>query len=137
MSQQLILALVGAIAIVLAAILGVPRFSRDMRSGIAKDLEIYKALPQTSPVRDGLLEHIEQRVRQLSVNDQAKRSPGQIALGVSILVIAFVMGWFMVVWNGWWWLASPVVLFLLILAGVGIGQGAKKAQRDNKGNLAG
>ncbi len=53
-----------------------------------------------------------------------------------MLIIALVMGWFMVVWSGWWWFASPAVLFLLVFAGVGIGQGSKKAIRDDKGNLA-
>lgn len=142
MSQELVLGLIGAVAVVLAAILGAPRLGRDARSSIAKDLDIYKALPDSSAVKADFLTHIERRVRQLFANEtdadtdtNAKRSGGQIALGITILVLAIALALLVVIGGSWWWLASPVVIFLLLLGGVGLGLGLKKAPRDEKGNL--
>lgn len=139
MSQEILLGLIGGVALVLAAILGAPRIGKDARSTLAKDLEMYNALPESSVVKADFLSHIERRIRQLtsseSNNLNAKRSAGQIALGITILVLAVALGLLVVMNGSWWWLASPVVLFLLLFGGVGLGLGLTKAPRDQKGNL--
>lgn len=115
--------------------------SRAHRS-IAKDLDIYKELPEASSVKSNFLTHIERRVEQLSANDSdadtstnATRSGSQIALGITILILAIALGLLVVLGGGWWWLVSPVVLFLLALGGVGLVLCLKMAPRDEKGNL--
>lgn len=133
--QQLIVAIISAAAVILAAVVGGPGLARNPRARILKDIEIYKALPDTSPAKQKQLTLVERQVDSLSENFDGKRSPGQIVLGIIILAIAAVAIWPMVTLGAWWWLLSPVALFLLLFGGVGVGQGLTKGARNEKGSL--
>lgn len=133
--QELIVAIVSSAAVVLAAVLGSPRLGRNPRARILKDIEIYKALPDSSTAKRQQLSLVEKQVDALAKNLEGKRSPMEIVLGVIILILAFLVIWPMVSWGGWWWLLSPIALFLLLLGGVGLGQGLTKGSRNEKGRL--
>lgn len=133
--QELIVAIVSSAAVVLAAVLGSPKLGRNPRARILKDIEIYKALPDNSTAKRQQLSLVEKQVDALAKNLEGRRSPMEIVLGVIILILAFLVIWPMVNWGGWWWLLSPGAIFLLLLGGVGLGQGLTKGSRNEKGRL--
>lgn len=136
MSQELIVGVIGAFAVVLAAFLGLPLFGRDPRSAIKQELDIYLALPPGfDEARENLRASIEEQIRSNTGQNPASRSPAQVVLGLVILVIAGVAGYYMFLLGSWFFLASPIVLFLILLGLVGLSQALKKVPRDSKGAI--
>lgn len=131
--QELIVAIVSSAAVVLAALAGAPGLGRNPRTQVLKDIEIYKALPDSSSAKRQQLSLIEKQIDNLAKSLDGERSPMEIVLGVIILILAFIVIMPMVTWGGWWWLLSPLALFLLLLGGVGLGQGLTKGSRNEKG----
>ena len=134
MSQEVVIGIVAAVAAIFAAVISAPRILRDARWGIQRDLEIWKALPEESAARAGLLKKIDREVKALDVHDQKRRHPMGIGLGVSFFIIGAALLWLMISLGGWGWLLSPIVLFCLIFGIGGFAISIRKTIRDEKGN---
>jgi hypothetical protein len=137
MDQGLLAGILGAGAVIAAAIIGTPRvFRKDERGGIQKDLAIYNALPPASPIRKELLLHVEERIRTaIRYSDKKRRDPGGIILAIFLIIIALFLTWQIVIWGGRWWFALPIAVFMFILGLVGFSQDATKQLRDERGRV--
>ena len=133
MSQQLIIGIITAIAVVFAAIISAPRLLRDVRSNIAKDLQIYKSLPDKSPAKGALLARIERQIEELDLRDKARRQPVGIGVGISFLVIGGALLWFLFIEGGYWWWGLVVVIPILLFGLIGLIISSRKVPRDDQG----
>lgn len=134
MTQEIILGIVAAVAVIFAAVISAPRILRDDRWSIQRDLEIWKSLPTESTARVDLLGKIDREVKSLDTHDKKRRNPGGIGLAVSFLVIGTAFLWFVILQGSWWWLASPVAFVFIIFGLVGFGISYGKTLRDERGN---
>lgn len=133
MSSDVVVGIIGAAALVLATILGVPRIVRDPLTPIQRQLEIYRALPKDSPARESILRRIEEQVESLDSEATARRNPSGIALGVAFILIAVASGWFIWSAGGWWWILSPVAATAALFGVIGLFQGLEKTPRAANG----
>lgn len=135
MTTELIVGIVAAVALVIAAIIGAPRVIRDPINSLAKQVEIYNALPEGSAAHTKLMRRIEERIDDLDSHEKARRNPMGVALGVSFLIIAAALTW--LVWSagGWWWLSGPLLFILWLMGIVGFAQGIVRAPRTASGSL--
>jgi len=132
--HEIIIGIVGAAAVVVSALVG-PLLAKDERNKILKEIEIWNSLPEASTSKAGLLGLIDTRVSKISGSANDRRSAPEVILALVILGLAVFGIWVMVTFGGLWWFTSPVVLFLLLLGGVGLGQGLTKGPRNEKGRL--
>jgi hypothetical protein len=132
--SELAVAIIGAVGVIVAAVLGVPRIARDSRWQIQRDLEIYTALPDSSGSKPGLLAKIDREVALLDRRDLARRDPSGIGLAIAFLVIGLALVWLTVSSGRWWWTASPITAGLLVFGIVGLCVSGPKKIRDEKGN---
>lgn len=135
MSQEIMIAVIGAAGLLIAAFVSVPRIVRDIRWSIERDLSIYKALPPESEAKTKLLAKIDREIAALDMHDQRRRYPMGIGLGVAFLLMALAGAWWIVTVSGWWWWLSPIAGFALLIGIVGLAQGIPKRLRDEKGNI--
>ena len=133
MNSEVVVGVIGAGALVLATILGVPRIVKDPLTPIQKQLEIYRALPKDSRAREAILRRIEEQVDNLDSEATARRNPSGIALGVAFILIAGALGWFIWSTGGWWWVLSPVAATAALFGIIGLFQGLEKAPRAANG----
>lgn len=129
MDTSIVVGVIAAASLLVAAAIGAPRIIRDPLSSIAKQVEIYNALPERSAARAALLERIEQQVNRLDNETSARRNPPGIALGVILLVAAGTLTWLVYVAGDWWWVTSPALLLLWMMAVIGMYQGWAKVPR--------
>src|SRR5690349_74282 len=68
---------------------------RDLRESIKKDLEVWEALPDSSPSKAGLLRGIERRVDKLAVEKHAFPwlLVGYIGLGAFAVTAIYGVSW--------------------------------------------
>lgn len=132
------LAPVAAIATAAAAVLGSLVPGRSVggrrRELILRDLDLFERLPEDSPARQVLLEHIERSVGQLTVAETTeRRDPSGMTLAALFLlggVLLVYVGWNAQSWKWPWWVAG---VFCLTLGGVGMAQDATRAERNDRG----
>ncbi|MEC5152460.1 hypothetical protein [Cryobacterium sp. GrIS_2_6] len=134
MSQELIIGVITAVAVVFAAGISTPRLLRDIRTTIAKDIDIYNALPDASTAKAALLARIDVQIGELDTHDKARSQPIGIGLGISFLVIGGALLWLLILQGGLWWWASPIVLTILVFGLAGLIISSQKVLRDEKGN---
>ena len=131
--ETIVVGVIAAFALVVGAVIQAPRLIRDPVNSIAKQVEIYNALPDTSPAKAAMLERIEQQVNQLDSESSARRNPSGIVLGLMLLVAAGASTWLVYVAGGWWWLTAPLLLLLWLMGIVGFFQGVEKTPRAANG----
>jgi hypothetical protein len=109
------------------------RGQRGARKRLKEDLELLALMPDGSDVRATMLKHLDDQVRGLATkDDELRRDPTGIGMGLVFLVASVVLGYFAVTGSGWWWLAS----FLVALIGTaGLASSAAKKARDEKGRI--
>ncbi len=134
MSQELIIGVIAAVGVVFAAGISAPRLLRDIRTTIAKDIDIYNSLPEASTAKAALLVRIDTQIGELDSHDKARNQPMGIGLGISFLVIGGTLLWLVILQGGLWWWASPIVLAVLVFGLVGLIISSQKILRDDKGN---
>jgi hypothetical protein len=117
---------------VLAVLVQLLRRPRNRQDQLKADLELLGLLPDESTARDKLLQHIDCSVQRLvSDEEDLRRDPMGIGLGVVFLLAAVVLIVFAVRGGGWWlWIGAFVVG---ALGAVGLGQDAVPRRRDLKG----
>lgn len=132
------LAPVAAISTAAAALLGrlLPGHSvggrrRDL---ILRDIELYERLPNDSPARQVLLQHIERSVTKLTVDEEVqRRNPFGMTLAALFLVGGLLLanvGRNAQSWQWTWWVAAVVCL---VFGAVGMAQDAASVERDERG----
>ncbi|HWE90153.1 MAG TPA: hypothetical protein VG317_11900 [Pseudonocardiaceae bacterium] len=123
--------LLAALPVAAAAVQLIRR--KDGRVGQLKtNLELLALLPEDGPARAKLLDHIERSVERLIVEeDELRREPMGIALGIVFLAVAIGLTVFAFRDGGWWW--WPIIIFIAIMGATGLGQDGVRRKRDAKG----
>lgn len=132
------LAPIAGIATAAAAVLGRLLPGRSVggrrRELILRDLDLFDRLPESSSVRQVLLEHIERSVTQLTLDETTmRRDPSGMTLAGMFLVGGSLLAY--VGWNArsWAWIWWAVGVLCLALGAFGMAQDASRAERDEKG----
>lgn len=125
---------IAAIALVAGKLLDRGQARPSYRADITADLEIWAALPNSSPARDELLADIERRVRGGIAGDEKTRDPFGIALGICFFLFGVWMAylgftsepaWLRAIFFG----AATVTIIVGVL---GIVTDSIKRERDQK-----
>jgi hypothetical protein len=88
MNTTLLVAIIGAVAVVVAAVLSKPKSSKNEREAILQSLEIYNALPPKSTTRNDLLARIDEDISQFLGGRTVRRNYGSLAYAV----VTFLFG---------------------------------------------
>ena len=138
LSDEALGAIVGALALVVAAAFQGPKLWRNRRTDILRDLEIYDSLPDESGAKAKLLAHIDAEVLTLSGNGVKTRNPASAGLGVAFIVVAGLLAYLVLASEQpWFWVIAPVVLFFALLGVFGTFEGLTKKHRDASGKPIG
>src|SRR6478752_3170550 len=116
---DIVVGAIAALALIIGAIISAPRLLKDPVSSIAKQAEIYAALPDSSPAKRAILDRIEQQINRLDTESSARRNPYGIFWSSIFVIIAGACTWLVVSAGGWWWLTAPVLAILWLAAGIG------------------
>lgn len=130
---ELLAAVTSAVAVVLAAVIGLPRALRDAKDEVLELLQVYNALPEDSGARPRLLALIESKVDALTSSGEPTRDPTGISVATMFLLIGTGLAWSVYVYGSWWWWTSPIVLFFLVFGVVGLAQDLPRRARDGRG----
>lgn len=124
-----------AILTIGAAFVQFRRSTSYPRENLRHDLEILAKLPRDSEARAKLAGHIEDAViRSLDVEDDKRRDPTGIALGVIFIVGGSAAAYYGFQTETFWRLALWVLAALLLLLGIpGFVQDVTKRKRDAAG----
>jgi hypothetical protein len=108
-----------AVLPVLGIVLQLIRRPDGRRGQVKRDLELLGLLPDDSSSRSKLLQHIDQSVERLIVDeDELRRDPTGIGLAVFFLISTSVLVVF-AIRSGDWWL-WPIVAFLGLFGVIGL-----------------
>ncbi|MCW2794022.1 MAG: hypothetical protein JWO76_3120 [Nocardioides sp.] len=124
-----------AVVSLAAAILQFLRARGGRRAQILSDIELYKALPDSSSAKRELLELIDGAIKALiSEETEKRRDPTGIGLAISFLLL----GPLAIAWgingDGWWNVLILVGAVVLLFGIVGLSESATLKARDEKGN---
>lgn len=135
METQIIIAVISAVtAIVVATITKTELFSRRL-SGLSKDIRLYNDLPSESKSKDPLLAFIDQRISDYIVTStEHRRNAAEVITGIVVLIASLAVSLLLNSLGSWWQLGYSVTGFFLLVGVVGIAQGLRKVERDEKGN---
>lgn len=121
-----------------AALLQYQRSRGGPRDEIRQDAELLKVLPD-GEARTRLLAHVEASVEKLITREsELRRDPGGVVLGVFILSVAIVIGYFAVVaslpWNVLLW---PAAAGVGLFGAIGFVDAMQRGKRNEKGRRVG
>lgn len=136
LSEDAWLGILGALALVVVGVIQAPRYFRNERTEILKELEILNALPTDSTSRDTLRKHIDSQIEALGGIGEKRRNPSGILMGAVFLAISAFFTWqLLTADNGWWWVTSPLLLLSWLIGIVGTVQGVQKHHRTPTGGI--
>jgi hypothetical protein len=118
---------------VIGAGLQLVRGQRGTRKRLKEDLELLALMPEGIEARSTMLEHLDKQVRKLmSGDDELRRDPIGIGMGIVVLSGAAILGYFAVRDSAWWWIAFfPVAIFGM----AGLLSSMSKRPRDDRGRI--
>jgi hypothetical protein len=133
-------ALLGQIAVAVLGVMGatVPLLAnrtarKDIRANLQADLSLLGELPPESKRRDELVAHVDASIDRLIADQERKRDPGGVALGLAIIGISIAGGIWVLSIGGWWlFLLIPAALGVLV-GSVGLAQDVSLIHRDSSG----
>jgi hypothetical protein len=138
LSDEALGAIIGALALVVAAAFQGPKIWKNRKTDILRDLEIYDSLPDESAAKVKLLAHIDAEVLTLSGNGVKTRNPTSAGLGIAFLIVAVLLAYLVLASEQpWFWLITPIVLFFALFGVFGTFEGLTKKHRDATGKAIG
>lgn len=136
MTSEVLIAIISGVVAVLVTVIGKTEIFSRKHYGIRKDVELYKSLPENSSSKQDLAKFIDRRIKEYIIKStEHKRSGTEIAIGVIFLPIGAYLSWFFYSLGSWWLIGLSVSGFLFLIGLYGIGNGFRKVERDEKGNV--
>ncbi|WP_155979726.1 hypothetical protein [Nocardiopsis sp. CNS-639] len=130
LASQIIIAIFGFLGVVFPLI--PRRQNRSLRDNIKEDLEIASNLPDGS-AKDKLLQHVDAMVVQVCEEQNYRREPFGLVLGMSFIIFSAAGGIWVISAGGWWLVALVVLIPSLFMGIVGVTLDGTKKKRDSRG----